>query len=79
MNGICSGELIYKSSNWKQIEILKITISCANWQFLEIGKDCQIVIFSLVYTKHQGLLICDEHVCTNIYVAHLTILHVYKS
>ena len=69
--GIILGEIICESSHWQHIQGLKITILGVNWQLFRFGKDCQMLIFYFVYTKHQVLLICNEN--KEIYVANLMI------
>ena len=59
--GIIFGEIICESSNWQQIQRLKIIILGANWQLFRFERIAECSYFILSTQKHQVLLICNEN------------------
>ena len=54
--GIILGEIICESSNWQQIQRLKITILGANWQLFRLERIVKCLYIYFVYIEHQVLL-----------------------
>ena len=64
------GEIIYKSSNWQHLQILKITILSANWQLFRLERIAKCSYF-ILSPKTSSLQIYNEN--KEIYVANLMI------